>query len=802
MIVDLCAPGDEERRAIATLVDQDAAKGYRTLGAARTDESGKWRFLGLLPLFDPPREDCAETIAMIRAMGVNIKMVTGDHEAIAKEIAGQVNLGQNIVVAETAFGKGDTDPELSRIVAADGFARVFPEHKFKIVKVLQRAGYIVGMTGDGVNDAPALKQADVGIAVSGATDAARAAADLVLTAPGLSVITTAIEEARRIFERMNSYAIYRIAETMRLLLFMTASILIFNFYPVTAIMVVLLALLNDLPIMMIAYDNAPIAPQPVRWDMTRVLTIASVLGGYGVLESFGLFWIVRDYFALSQPVVQALIFLKLLVSGHMTIYLTRNKGPVWEHPWPSWKLVVPAEATQFIGTLVVVYGLFMAPTRWPLALMVWAYTLVSFMVASAIKIGTYHLLEHHPVWQSRHLARVERASPAHPVRVNLRPFLIGGAALATFGLAFVWLASLIEVPGRLVTAPASLGPVLRTAEAKGIINPEQTFFVSSNVSGAIQNVFCDVDTQVKKEQACAKIGPRLYQDAVDRSKADLAVAKAQLAKDEIGLAHAKVIFERDVRVTKRHRVSLHGLGEPTSAAALASAQLEFDKATIQQREASLLTAEDNLDATNIVSPEAGTVISRSVAIGQIVAPSAELPALFTIAGDLSRMKIDADVAGSDIGGIQLGDKASFTVEAFPDRSFEAVVSQPPLAPRMMRNIVTYDVVVEVDNSKLLLKPGMIVMARIITAKRTDVLRVPDESLQFSPSGVAISPGFAAGQSLVWVLRDGKPKAIPLKLGLDDHHFSEVIEGDLKPGDSVIIAEEKPRSEISVLEQHL
>ena len=175
----------------------------------------------------------------------------------------------------------------------------FPEHKFEIVKALQGAGHIVGMTGDGVNDAPALKQADVGIAVSGATDAARAAADLVLTAPGLSVITTAIEEARRIFERMNSYAIYRIAETMRLLLFMTASILIFNFYPVTAIMVVLLALLNDLPIMMIAYDNAPIAPRPVRWDMARVLTIASVLGAYGVIESFGLFWIVRDYLALA-----------------------------------------------------------------------------------------------------------------------------------------------------------------------------------------------------------------------------------------------------------------------------------------------------------------------------------------------------------------------------------------------------------------------------------------------------------------------------------------------------------------------
>ncbi len=407
VIVDLCDPGAEERKTIVKAVDRDGAKGFRTLGVARTDETGQWRFLGLVPLFDPPREDCAATIAKARAMGVNIKMVTGDHEAIARQIAGQLNLGQNIVVADSVFGKGAPSDRLPAIVAADGFARVFPEHKFDIVKALQGAGHIVGMTGDGVNDAPALKQADVGIAVSGATDAARAAADLVLTAPGLSVITTAIEEARRIFERMNSYAMYRIAETMRLLLFMTASILIFNLYPVTAVMVVLLALLNDLPIMMIAYDNAPIAPRPVRWDMARVLTIASVLGGYGVIESFGLFWIVRDYLGLPPPVVQALIFLKLLVSGHMTIYLTRNKGPVWERPWPSWKLVVPAETTQLVGTLVVVYGWFMAPTGWRLALLVWAYTLVSFMVASVIKIGAYQLLDHRAARQARHLRRIE-----------------------------------------------------------------------------------------------------------------------------------------------------------------------------------------------------------------------------------------------------------------------------------------------------------------------------------------------------------------------------------------------------------
>jgi len=407
VIVDLCAPDDAERRAIATLVDQDATKGFRTLGVARTDDAGKWRFLGLLPLFDPPRDDCAETIRATHAMGVDVKMVTGDHEAIAREIAGQLGLGQKIVVAEAAFGKDGAVPDLARIVAADGFARVFPEHKFKIVKVLQGAGHIVGMTGDGVNDAPALKQADVGIAVSGATDAARAAADLVLTAPGLSVITTAIEEARRIFERMNSYAIYRIAETVRLLLFMTASILIFNFYPVTAIMVVLLALLNDLPIMMIAYDSAPIAPRPVRWDMRRVLTVASVLGGYGVIESFGLYWIVRDYLMLTPPVIQALIFLKLLVSGHMTIYLTRNTGAIWQRPLPSWKLVSPCETTQLAGTLVVVYGWFMAATGWELALLVWAYAILSFFIASGIKILVYRLLEHRTGRHVRHLVRVE-----------------------------------------------------------------------------------------------------------------------------------------------------------------------------------------------------------------------------------------------------------------------------------------------------------------------------------------------------------------------------------------------------------
>ena len=406
MILDLASPTPpSERRSKRWTIRTPPRLSHAGRRARR--RTGAWRFLGLLPLFDPPRDDSAATIAATRAMGVDVKMVTGDHDAIAAEIAGKLGLGRKILVAAQVFAEGPARPRRRAHHRRRRLRASLPGAQVQDRQVPAGAGHIVGMTGDGVNDAPALKQADVGIAVSGATDAARAAADLVLTAPGLSVITSAIEEARRIFERMTGYAIYRIAETMRLLLFMTASILIFNFYPVTAIMVVLLALLNDLPIMMIAYDNASVAQTPVRWDMTRVLTIATALGVYGVLESFVFYWIVRDYFGLARPVIQALIFLKLLVSGHMTIYLTRNTGPVWERPWPSWKLVVPAEATQVVGTLVVVYGFFMAATGWPLALMTWAYTLVSFFIASAVKIAVYRLIAHRFGRQGRHLARVE-----------------------------------------------------------------------------------------------------------------------------------------------------------------------------------------------------------------------------------------------------------------------------------------------------------------------------------------------------------------------------------------------------------
>jgi H+-transporting ATPase len=361
---------------------------------ARADREGAWQFIGVLPLFDPPRAEAKATIATARQMGVAVKMVTGDALAIARETAAKLGLGSNILDA-SGFGdtkRHETAQLAESIEKADGFAQVFPEHKFHIVEVLQQRGHIVGMTGDGVNDAPALKKADCGIAVSGATDAARAAASIVLLTGGLSVIVDAIKESRKIFQRMNSYAIYRIAETLRVLLFMTLAILIFNFYPLTAVMIVMLALLNDGAILAIAYDNVHYKDQPEAWNMPMVLGVATVLGIIGPVAAFGLFFLGDRVFHLDRAHIQTLMYLMLSVAGHLTIFLTRTRGPFWSVR-PARIIWVAVLGTQALATLIAVYGLFMTPLGWGWALFTWGYALVWFLVNDRVKLLAYRILD-------------------------------------------------------------------------------------------------------------------------------------------------------------------------------------------------------------------------------------------------------------------------------------------------------------------------------------------------------------------------------------------------------------------------
>jgi len=394
VILALSANAGEVKAAVDKAVDEFAARGFRSLGVARAEGDGKWQFLGVLPLFDPPRDDAKSTIATAKHMGVKVKMVTGDALAIARETAKTLGMGANILDARSL---GDEKQQTTMAVAktiekADGFAQVFPEHKFHIVADLQKCGHIVGMTGDGVNDAPALKKADCGIAVSGATDAARAAAAIVLITPGLSVIIDAIKESRRIFQRMNSYAIYRIAETLRVLFFMTLAILVFNFYPLTAVMIVMLALLNDGAILSIAYDNVHYRGAPEAWNMRLVLGIATVLGVIGVVAAFGLFYLGERIFHLDRAHIQTLMYLKLSVAGHLTIFLTRTRGPFWSIR-PARILWVAVFGTQALATLIAVYGVFMTPLGWGWAGFVWGYALAWFLVNDRVKLLAYRIFD-------------------------------------------------------------------------------------------------------------------------------------------------------------------------------------------------------------------------------------------------------------------------------------------------------------------------------------------------------------------------------------------------------------------------
>ena len=264
---------------------------------------------------------------------------------------------------------------------------MFPEHKFAIVKVLQDSGHIVGMTGDGVNDAPALKQADVGIAVSGATEAARAAAALILTAPGLSVIIDGIAEARRIFQRMMSYVLYRIAMTIAIMGFVVLASMHYGFFPLTALMLIALALLDDVPIMTIAFDNALVPPKPVKWQIERMLTIASVVGLLAVIQSFGLLYLGDTVYQLDRPRLQTMMFLQLVAGGHLMLFVMRTQRSFWRSPYPNAKLFWAIVATQIVAVLMCGFGWLVPALDWSIIGWVWVYNLVWMVVLDLVKLA-------------------------------------------------------------------------------------------------------------------------------------------------------------------------------------------------------------------------------------------------------------------------------------------------------------------------------------------------------------------------------------------------------------------------------
>jgi HlyD family secretion protein len=388
------------------------------------------------------------------------------------------------------------------------------------------------------------------------------------------------------------------------------------------------------------------------------------------------------------------------------------------------------------------------------------------------------------------------------IRHNFRWLLVAGAVIAPVVLYACW--QLWPTPPQFVTVPVSKGAVVRAVVTTGAVNPVVTVQVGSYVSGVIQTLYCDYNTEVKAGQLCAKIDPRPYQVVVDQNAANLASGEAQLRKDKAALVYAKINYERDLNLRKRGIVSQDAVDNDKSAVDQGAAQIGVDEAAIQQHRAALSAAQVNLDYTNIISPVDGIVVSRSIDVGQTVAASFQTPTLFLIAKDLTKMQVDTNVSESDVGAAKVGQKASFTVESYQGKIYWGQVTQLRQAPITVQNVVTYDVVVSVDNPDLTLLPGMTANTRIITDERRDVLRVPITALRFTPSGSSPPPAVEGGgerpagggersggkhaAARVWALHNGRPEAVPVTTGLSDNTYAEITGGDLKPDDLVIVNE--------------
>lgn len=388
-----------DRASVDDAVQELARRGYRTLAVARADQPGRWRIEGLIPLFDPLQPDACQAVEEVRAQGVTLKLLTGDQQAIGVEIARQVGIAGQLVLAGelSGGGNGRTPATLAALVqGAAGFTQVMPEDKYRIVEALQQAGYIVGMTGDGVNDTPALRKADVGIAVSGATEAARAASDLIMTKPGLSALARGIGESRRVFERMRTYVTYRLVETIRRLLSLTMAVIAFAIYPLSPVMLALLATFNAVVLVALAYDNVRPSPRPTIWRMDEVLAVAGALGVASLVEFFGLLYVSVSAFGLPLPQVQTLLYLSLSAAGYFTLLVTRTRGPFWEVR-PSPYLLLAIAFSLGLGVLTALFGWFMAPVSMLLVAFVLGYSVLWFLVSDVLKRAAYAIV----AWRSR-----------------------------------------------------------------------------------------------------------------------------------------------------------------------------------------------------------------------------------------------------------------------------------------------------------------------------------------------------------------------------------------------------------------
>lgn len=367
--------------------------------------------------------------------------------------------------------------------------------------------------------------------------------------------------------------------------------------------------------------------------------------------------------------------------------------------------------------------------------------------------------------------------------------LIGAGAIVAGGFVYQYSSPASD---SFITMPVEKGSIAKTVKATGTINPVVSVNVGSYVSGVVKEVYCDYNMAVKKGQVCAKIDPRSYQTVVEQGRANLAISRANLRKDMAGLNYARASFERKQRLSRSQAVPMDALDSARSSYEQLEAQIELDEATIILQQAQLAAAEVNLSYTDIVSPIDGVVISRNVSEGETVAASFQTPKLFTIANDLREMRVHGKIDEADIGGLEVGQTARFTVDAYLDRSFSGKILDIRHAPETIQNVVTYTVVISANNPDQVLFPGMTANLSVITRDTGDVLKIPNAALRFRPKDAGYVVNLDPGQKTVWVV-DSFGKAAPksVKVGSSDEAGTQLLSGDLALGDKVIVGYSRP-----------
>ena len=595
--------------------------GFRVLAVGAGPPTAM-KLAGLIALSDPPRSDSAALVTELHGLGVRTVMVTGDAPATAAIVAHAVGLDG--AVCPPGPIPDNLHPEQFAV-----YAGVLPEDKYKLVKAFQKGGHTVGMCGDGANDAPALRQAQIGIAVSTATDVAKSAAGMVLTEPGLAGIVAAIKEGRVTFERILTYTLNSIIKKIVTVLFLVVGLIMTGHAILTPLLMVIVMITGDFLSMSLTTDNVRPSPIPNAWRIGRLTTSGVIMGLCLLAFCTGVLAVGRFEMNLGTEALRTLAFVVLVFGSQATLYAIRQRRHLWGSS-PSLWVAVSSVADIAIASTLAVGGIAMTPlpalvvagTLAAAAAFAFVLDLVKVPVFARLGIAQSHAPAGSP--EGGQFQSAGTANQAATGWVSTRwqiPAAVVVLVVLAFGGGGGWLywSTYRTATVHYATQKIELGSIVRTVTASGGVVPTATAAIGARVPGMIQALSCAANTKVKAGQICAKLDPRPYQTVVDQDNADLAAAEDRLEKDKTDLAHAKAAFERHEARSKRRAISRKALDNSHRTYEQAQTQTKLDEATVAELQAALHAAETNLGDTDIVSPIDGTVVSCNVAIGQIVA---------------------------------------------------------------------------------------------------------------------------------------------------------------------------------------